>query len=306
MEEKALVIIGATASGKSEVAFELAKILKSEIISADSRQFYRELNIGTAKPHEHWLKSVKHHFIDNLSISDDYNVYQFRTEAMNIVNSLHRKNIIPVIVGGSGLYIRALVKGIIEHDAVDEKIKNELLAKKKEFGSEFLYEELKKVDARSAETMLPQNWKRVIRALEVFYQTGKPIWMHFEEQESKSKIKFIQFGLNWERKQLYERINNRVDEMIATGLVDEVRYLMKKYPVFELNSLNTVGYKEIFQYLKNEIDLTEAIRLIKRNTRHYAKRQITWFKKDEFVNWIDCNEKFSAKVIAKQIASDLS
>ncbi len=306
MGKKAIVIVGATATGKSDVAFELAKVLGTDIISADSRQFFCEMNIGTAKPHEHWLNRIKHHFVNHLSIVEEFNVYQFRKEARIVLETLFNRNKVPIIVGGSGLYIRALVQGIIEHEAIDEKIQSDLLAKKNSKGKEFLYEELHRVDPKSAATMLPQNWKRVIRALEVFYQTGKPISQHFEEQESESEIEFLQFGLKWERAKLYERINLRVDKMIEDGLVDEVKSLQKKFPNYNLNALNTVGYKEIFSYLKNEIELEEAIRLVKRNSRHYAKRQLTWFKKDVSIQWIDCTENFSPKKIAHEILGKLS
>lgn len=306
MGKKAIVIVGATATGKSEVAFELAKVLSTDIISADSRQFFCEMNIGTAKPHEHWLNRIKHHFVNHLSIVEEFNVYQFRKEARIVLETLFNRNKVPIIVGGSGLYVRALVQGIIEHEAIDEKIQSDLLAKKNSKGKEFLYEELQRVDPKSAATMLPQNWKRVIRALEVFYQTGKPISQHFEEQELESNIDFLQFGLNWERAKLYERINLRVDKMIEDGLVEEVKSLQKKFPNYNLNALNTVGYKEIFSYLKNEIELEEAIRLVKRNSRHYAKRQLTWFKKDVSIQWIDCTENFSPKKIAHEILGKLS
>lgn len=306
MGKKAIVIVGATATGKSEVAFELAKVLSTDIISADSRQFFCEMNIGTAKPHEHWLNRIKHHFVNHLSIVEEFNVYQFRKEARIVLETLFNRNKVPIIVGGSGLYVRALVQGIIEHEAIDEKIQSDLLAKKNSKGKEFLYEELQRVDPKSAATMLPQNWKRVIRALEVFYQTGKPISQHFEEQELESNIDFLQFGLNWERAKLYERINLRVDKMIEDGLVEEVKSLQKKFPNYNLNALNTVGYKEIFSYLKNEIELEEAIRFVKRNSRHYAKRQLTWFKKDVSIQWIDCTENFSPKKIAHEILGKLS
>lgn len=306
MGKKAIVIVGATATGKSDVAFELAKVLGTDIISADSRQFFCEMNIGTAKPHEHWLNRIKHHFVNHLSIVEEFNVYQFRKEARIVLETLFNRNKVPIIVGGSGLYVRALVQGIIEHEAIDEKIQSDLLTKKNSKGKEFLYEELQRVDPKSAATMLPQNWKRVIRALEVFYQTGKPISQHFEEQELESNIDFLQFGLNWERAKLYERINLRVDKMIEDGLVEEVKSLQKKFPNYNLNALNTVGYKEIFSYLKNEIELEEAIRFVKRNSRHYAKRQLTWFKKDVSIQWIDCTENFSPKKIAHEILGKLS
>lgn len=306
MERKVIVVVGPTASGKSEAAFEIAQFLKSEIISADSRQFYREMTIGTAKPHEYWLKTVPHHFVNNLSISEEYNVFQFRVQAKEIIKRLHKEKKIPVVVGGSGLYIRALVKGIIEHEEIDPEIKENISTKKKLFGKEFLYDELKKVDPKSASEMLPQNWKRVVRALEVFHQTGKTISQHFDEQKNEDENRYFQFELEWERKKLYERIDARVDDMIKSGLAEEVKFLKEKFGEKNLNALNTVGYRELFQYLNDEIDLMEAIRLIKRNTRHFAKRQITWFKKDSSIRRIQCDESISPKEIARQILNNLN
>lgn len=237
---------------------------------------------------------------------DEYNVFQFLVQAKEIIRRLQTENKIPIVVGGSGLYIRTLVRGIIEHEEIDLEIKENILTKKKIYGKEYLYDELKKIDPKSAAEMLPQNWKRVIRALEVFYQTGKPISQHFDEQKSDDENIYLQFGLEWERKKLYDRIDSRVDRMMTNGLIEEVKMLKEKFGNQNLNALNTVGYKEVFQFLNNEIDYEEAIRLIKRNTRHFAKRQITWFKKDSSIDWIRCDELLSPKEIARQILINLS
>jgi len=176
-----------------------------------------------------------------------------------------------------------------------------LLDKRKQFGNEFLYKELKKVDPVSADKMLPQNWKRIIRALEVFHVTGKPIWKHHQENKKQNEFDFLQYCLNWERETLYKNINDRVDRMIEAGLVEEVKNILSLGYSENLNSLNTVGYKEIISYLKDEITIDDAIRLIKRNTRHYAKRQLTWFRKDNRISWFDVKKFDDLDIIVKKI-----
>ena len=305
---KIIVIVGPTCSGKTNLSLKLSHLFPAEIISADSRQFYKFLNIGTAKPSEEQLQKVTHHFIDFLDPSETYDVSRYEKEAEKIIDQTLKKNKTPIVVGGSGLYIKALIDGIFENADKDEGFRKKLLQKRKVFGNEFLYEELEKVDPVSAKKMLPQNWKRVMRALEVFHTTGEPIWEHHQKQASQ-KIKqynFIQFGLNWERKILYENINKRVEWMIENGLVEEVKYILRDGYDKNLNSLNTVGYKEIIQYLVGEITLERAIELIKRNTRHYAKRQLTWFKKDERIQWFNINDINELDQIAKKIIQILN
>lgn len=287
-----IVLVGPTCSGKTNLSLILSHLIHSEIISADSRQFYKLLDIGTAKPSTEQFKKVPHHLIDFLDPSENYDVSLFEKDAERIIEEIFNRNKLPVIVGGSGLYIKALIDGIFQSTDKDEEYRNELLQKRKEFGNEFLYNELKKVDSISAEKMLPQNWKRVMRALEVFHTTGQPIWKHHQKQSSlkEKKYEFKQFGLNWNRELLYENINQRVDSMIENGLLDEVKNILEMGYDKNLNSLNTVGYKEIVQHLEGEISLERAIELIKRNTRHYAKRQMTWFRKDKRIHWFEVNE----------------
>ncbi len=289
MERKVIVIVGPTCSGKTKTAIDLAKKINSEIISADSRQVYKYLNIGTAKPTTDELSQIKHHLIDCFSPDEDYNVSKFEQDALQIIDSLHQQNKIPIVAGGSGLYIRALVDGIFDAADNDEEYREELNTKRERFGNEFLYNELKKVDPESASKMLPQNWKRVMRALEIFHVTGQPIWKLQNEHERESNIVFYQFGLEWKRETLYQNINARVDKMIDKGLIDEVKQILQMGFPKNINSLNTVGYKEIISHLENEISLERAVELIKRNTRHYAKRQMTWFRKDNRINWINCD-----------------
>ncbi|MBI1936813.1 MAG: tRNA (adenosine(37)-N6)-dimethylallyltransferase MiaA [Ignavibacteriales bacterium] len=288
MERKVIVIVGPTCSGKTKLSISLAEKMNGEIISADSRQIYKYLDIGTAKPLPEELRKVKHHFVDCFEPEGDYNVSKFETDALNIIEKLFAENKTPILCGGSGLYIKALVDGIFNTIDVDVEFREELKKNRELFGNEHLYEELKKVDPVSAANMLPQNWKRVMRALEVYHLSGVPI-RQFQEiyKRDNVNISFVQFGLNWERQILYKNIEKRVDKMIGDGLVDEVEKILSKGYSKELNSLNTVGYKEIISFLNNEYPLERAIELIKRNTRRFAKRQMTWFRKDERINWID-------------------
>ncbi|MDQ7815716.1 MAG: tRNA (adenosine(37)-N6)-dimethylallyltransferase MiaA [Melioribacteraceae bacterium] len=306
MERKVIVIVGPTCSGKTKVSLDLARRLSTEIISADSRQIYKYLNIGTAKPVLEDLKSVKHHFINYIEPGEEYNVSRYESDGLKIIEDNLSKGQIPIVVGGSGLYIHAIVDGIFDAVDTDEEYRDKLKENREKLGNQFLYDELKKVDPKSASKMLPQNWKRVMRALEVYHLTGKPIWKFQQEHNRESNISFVQFGLEWQREVLYQNINNRVDKMIETGFVNEVEKILEMGYSKKLNSLNTVGYKEIISYLENEICLERAIELIKRNTRHYAKRQMTWFRKDDRINWMKINSKNDLEKVPDLIISQIS
>lgn len=306
MERKVIVIVGPTCSGKTKVAIELAVKLKTEIISADSRQIYKYLSIGTAKPTKEELQKVKHHLIDYLNPDEDYNVSKFEEDALRIINYLSLQEKIPIVVGGSGLYIKALVDGIFNNVDIDSDYRAELKKMREQFGNEFIYEELKKVDPRSASQMLPQNWKRVMRALEVFHITGKPIWQFHQSYKRETEYQFFQYGLMWNRDLLYKNIEKRVDTMIELGLVEEVKKILQKGYSKNLNSFNTVGYKEIISYLGNEFPLERAVELIKRNTRRFAKRQLTWFRKDKRIKWIPVNQEDDLNRVPNIILKDLS
>lgn len=301
MERKVIAIVGPTCSGKTKIALDLALKINSEIISADSRQIYKLLTIGTAKPTTTELNLVKHHLIDYLLPDEHYNVSRFEIDATKIINQLHSNKKIPVIAGGSGLYIKALIDGIFDKVDSDEDYRKELLLKREKLGNAYLYDELRKVDPESASKMLPQNWKRVIRALEVLHITGQPIWQLQQKQNRNSLFVFYQFGLLWDRKTLYQNIDSRVDQMISDGFIDEVKNILKLGYSSEMNSLNTVGYKEIISFLRNEIIFERAVELIKRNTRHYAKRQMTWFRKDKRIEWIEVDSHFNSDLIANII-----
>ncbi|MEN8192824.1 MAG: tRNA (adenosine(37)-N6)-dimethylallyltransferase MiaA [Bacteroidota bacterium] len=305
MERRVVVIVGPTCSGKTYLSLNLATKLKSKIISADSRQIYKYMDIGTAKPTDEEQKKIKHYFINDLLPDTSFNVSKFEDQSFKIIEEYFLHDQMPIVVGGSGLYIKALVDGIFSEVDTDEEFREKLLEEKNEFGNEYLYQKLVDVDKVGADTMLPQNWKRVIRALEVFHLTGEPIWKFHQKHKRETDIQFVQYGLQWERELLYQNINNRVDKMISDGLVDEVKSILAKGYSPELNSLNTVGYKEIIAYLSDEYDIDRAIELIKRNTRRYAKRQMTWFRKDERIKWFKINREEDLDKIANSIIKDI-
>ena len=305
MERLVIVIVGPTCSGKTSLSIELARELRTEILSADSRQVFKHLNIGTAKPKTELLNSIKHHFIDSINIDEKFNASIFEEEALKIIENLFQQKKIPIVVGGSGLYIQALVDGIFNIVSTDDEMRNKFLEIKTKDGVEALYNELKNVDPVSAAKMLPQNWKRVTRALEVYYSTGRPIWELQQLYKRENEINFLQYGLDWDREQLYSNIELRVDEMIKNGLVEEVNNVLSKGYSTILNALNTVGYKEIIKYLENEISLDEAISLIKRNTRRFAKRQLTWFRKDKRIKWIPIKDIKQIEKISTAILEEV-
>ncbi len=304
--ENVIVIVGPTGSGKTKLSLMLVELLNSEIISADSRQIFKFLDIGTAKPTKEELKKVKHHLIDKINPDQDYNASKFAADAEQIIKQIFEQKKIPIVIGGSGLYIKALIDGIAESADTNSELREELLTLRKKMGNEYLYNELKKVDKVSAEKMLPQNWKRVIRALEVYKLTGKPIWMHYQNQQIEREFSFKQIGLNWKRGELYKNIENRVDKMIEDGFIDEVKSILKMGYSRNINALNTVGYKEIIEYLDNRISLDRAIELIKRNTRRYAKRQMTWFNADKRIEWFNINNEDDFKNLAEKIAKEIN
>ena len=304
MGQKVIVIVGPTSSGKTKLSLILAENLKSEIISADSRQVYKYLTIGTAKPSANELRIIKHHFIDELEPNEEFNADLFSKRAKEIISRLIEKDSIPIVVGGSGLYIKALVDGITQTVVSNKLLRNELLELRKKYGNAYLYDELKKIDPISAEKMLPQNWKRVIRAIEVFKLTGKPIWQHHIENPIQQEFEFFQYGLKWDRKKLYQNIECRVDEMIKNGFIEEVKMILDKGYSKEINSLNTLGYKEIIDLLDSKLTFNEAVNRIKINTRRFAKRQMTWFNADKRIKWFEIDSYEELNNIAENILED--
>jgi len=283
-----IVILGPTGIGKTALSIEVAKYLGAEIISCDSRQIYKELRIGTAVPEPHELSAVKHHFIGNKSIFDYYNASLFEEEVIELLEKLHAERDFVVMVGGSGMYIDAVVQGIDYLPTIDQELRADLLEKYREFGIEYLRRELKILDPEYYKIVDLKNPKRILKGLEVSLQTGKP-YSSFRINERKPRnFTTVQIGLEMDREILYNRINQRVDKMMQEGLLAEAKQF---YEHKALNSLNTVGYKEIFDYLSGEYSLEKAVELIKRNSRHYAKRQLSWFKRDESINWFEPSKK---------------
>ena len=282
-----IVITGPTAVGKTNLSIDLAQHFDTDIISCDSRQFYKELNIGTAKPTEDELKKVYHHFINSLSIHEDYSAGDFEREGIAKLESLFKTKDIVFLVGGSGLYIKALCEGLDEFPNVPKSIFNRYLTILENEGIEVLQNSLRLQDPETYNKLDPQNPQRIIRALSVIEVSGKK----FSDFQSASKkyrpFTISYFILNRDREELYDRINRRVDLMFENGLLLEVKSL---YPYAHLNSLQTVGYQELFPYFKEEIELKTAKELIKRNSRRYAKRQLTWFKKINGAHWFSCDD----------------
>lgn len=289
MAQKTLiVVVGPTAIGKTEICLEMAEFLNTEIISADSRQIYKELNIGTAKPSAEEMQRVSHHFIGTKSIHEYYTAGMYELEVLDTLDTLFEQYNQVLMTGGSGLYIDAVCKGIDELPRIDPQIRNNLLEQYKKEGIESLRQDLKKLDPASYEQVDLKNPKRILKALEVTIMTGIPYSSHLTKPHKKRPFRIVKFGLNRDRSELYRIINHRVDQMINEGLVEEAHEL---HPHKELNALNTVGYKELFDYFEGKISLERAIELIKRNSRRYAKRQLTWFSRDKEIQWFHPEEK---------------
>ena len=301
MRQKYLIsIVGATAIGKTALSIELAKYYKTEIISCDSRQFYKEMNIGTAVPSKEELNQVKHHFIQSRSIFNDYSVGDFERDAIDKLDQLFKNHNIVVMVGGSGLYVDAVLKGLDDFPEVDPSIRENLKIELDEKGIENLQQKLKDLDPVSYQKIDIQNKQRLIRAIEICIGTGKPYSSFLKNKKNQRSFIPIKIGIAAEREVIYDRINQRVDIMMDQGLLEEAT---KLYPHKTLNALQTVGYKELFNYLDGDITLDFAVSEIKKNTRRFAKRQGTWFRKDKEIKWFDFedNLKFVIYHIENQI-----
>ena len=287
MKKKLIIVLGPTGVGKTELSLSLAEHLGCDIISCDSRQFYRELRIGTAAPDEDQLKRVRHHFVGMLELEDYYSCGRFETEMLKKAEELYNEKDTLIMVGGSMLYIDAITKGIDDRPEVDEELRNSLWERYEKEGIEKMRDELKMLDPKYYEQMDQKNYKRIIHALEICIATGKP-YSDLRSQSSKKRdFDIIKIGLSLPREELYERINKRVDKMVEKGLIEEAKALYNKK---DLNSLNTVGYKEIYKWMDGEWDKDHAIEMIKQDSRRYAKKQMTWFKRDEEITWFDPTE----------------
>ncbi|CAL65638.1 tRNA (adenosine(37)-N6)-dimethylallyltransferase MiaA [Christiangramia forsetii] len=280
-------IIGPTAIGKTSLSIKVARHFITEIISADSRQFFKEMKIGTAVPDKDELAAATHHFIQHISIADAYSVGDFEKDAILKLKELFNKHKVAVMVGGSGLYIKAITEGLDDFPKVDPEIRRNLNQHLEEDGIDWLQKKLYVLDPEYYKTADVMNPHRLIRALEICIETGKPFSSFLNQKKPERNFKNITIGLMADREMIYDRINKRVDLMIRNGLIEEAREL---YPQKELNALNTVGYKELFSFFDGKTDLETAISEIKKNTRRFAKRQLTWFRKDPEIKWFEFDE----------------
>jgi len=294
MNKKLIVILGPTASGKSELAVKLAKKFKGEIVSADSRQVYKGMDIGTAKPTKKERKEILHYLIDIKNPNQIYTVWQYKKEAIKAINKIIKKGKSPFLVGGTGLYLKSVIENLeIPRVKPDWKLRKSLELKIKTRGLKSLYDELIKIDPEAAYIMDSQNPRRIIRALEVAIKTKKP----FSQQRKKGKPLYdvLEIGLSLPEEKLKEKIEKRTNKMMKTGLVKEVKNLIKIYDK-NLPTFDAIGYREIIDYLNKKVSLAEAIKKIEKNTWHFAKRQMTWFKKDKIIIWLK-NQKETEKLI---------
>lgn len=292
MGNKIIVIVGPTAVGKTYVSVELAKKLDTEIVSADSVQIYKEMNVGSAKISKDEMHGVVHHMINIVNPDENYSVSDFKSDSEKTIDSILLNGNIPIIVGGSGLYVNSLIYDLDFGKAKsNDELREYYNYYHREHGEDALYEKLQKIDPVAAEKIHKNNVKRVIRALEVYDITGiKFSELNTDIRRPSDKYECILVGLSMDRKILYERINQRVDKMISEGLIDEVKGLLDKGYSRDLVSMQAIGYKEIIDYLEGSLNLEEAVNILKRNTRRFAKRQYTWFLKDENVKWFDIKD----------------
>ncbi len=282
MQKNLIIIIGPTGVGKTDISIDISKKYNADIISSDSRQFYKELCIGTAVPTKEQLNAVKHHFIQNKSITDYYNASLYELDVIKLMSEMYKSHDNLLLVGGSGMYVDAVCNGIDDIPDIDADLRKSLIERSENDGIESLRIELKRLDPEFYDTVDLKNKQRILRALEVCHQSGKT-FTSFRTKKTKDRdFKTIKIGLNRDREELYNRINLRVDMMIEEGLVEEARSV---HEFKEANALKTVGYRELFDYFEGIHSLEKAIELIKRNSRHYAKRQLTWFARDKEITW---------------------
>lgn len=296
-KEKVIVICGPTASGKTVLSIELAKQINGEIVSADSMQIYKDMDIGTAKPTKEEMQGINHYLIDFVSPDERYSVADYKQDAKKAIREILKKGKVPIIVGGTGLYIDSLIYEI-EYPNIkfDEEYRKKLEKEAEENGLEKLYEKAKEIDIEAIQKISKNDKKRVLRILEIYHATGK----NKTEQEKESRKKEIEFdykvyALKWDREKLYERINKRVDIMLEQGLIEEVKGVCEKYNKFP-TAMQGLGYKEVIEYLENKTTKEEMIKKIKQETRRYAKRQMTWFKKNKQTIWLNAEDEIQNNI----------
>lgn len=305
-DRKLIVIVGPTASGKTALAIQLARRLGTEIVSADSRQIFKEMNIGTAKPSEAELSEIRHHFINTHSMAELYDAAQYGQDALKVIYSLFESHAVVILCGGSGLYVKAVCEGFDDIPDVPADVRQRLMERYRESGLPWLQEKMKELDPDYYEAIDKQNPQRLIRALEVRIGTGRSIADYHTRNKPGTTsglvhpFSVLKIGLELERDELYKRIDDRMEIMISEGLFEEASRL---YPLRSYNALQTVGYKEIFDYMDGRYDREEAVRLLKRNSRRYAKRQLTWFKRDKDIRWFHPS---SLAEIHKLVLADVS
>lgn len=305
--KKLVIVAGPTASGKSSVAVELAKLLHGEIISADSMQVYREMNIGTAKITAEEMDGIEHFLLDEFSPDEEFNITIFQERAKKYIEEIHARKKIPILAGGTGFYIQSVAfDSEFDSMEIDKSLRERLEREYDEEGADHFHERLQMVDDEAAKAIHPNNKKRMVRALEYFLLTGEKISTHNKEQRAKkSPYDLHYFVLNMDRDILYQRIDKRVDRMVEDGLVKEVQGLLDKGYKKDLVSMQGLGYKEIAAYLQGEISLERAIYILKRDTRHFAKRQLTWFKREPMCEWVNISEQESPVDIAKRLLAKI-
>jgi len=299
-----LVIVGPTAVGKTELAIEVAKQLDGEIISADSMQVYRGLDIGTAKPSEEERQGIPHHLLDVVDPHEEFSVADYLRMVEEVLADLAKRDKTPILAGGTGLYIQAVLQGFVfSPGGKDPQLRAQLEKVAETQGNEALHTRLAQVDRETAQRLHPNDRRRIIRALEVFYSTGRPLSEHLRMQEERRpRYRSVKFGLIRNRARLYERINARVDHMMEAGLLEEVKRLLQQGLRDDSTAMQALGYKELAGYLRGEYDLEEAVRLLKRDTRHYAKRQLTWFRRDKEIIWLDLDQLTICEAVHKIVS----
>lgn len=298
--KKIIVICGPTGIGKTSFAIKVAKSFNGEIIGADSMQIYKYMNIGTAKPEPEELKAAQHHLVDFVDPKDDFDAGKFVAMADNVIENIASRQKISIVAGGTGLYIKALLYGLFRSETICKKTLLDLETTLRKQGCDYLYRQLVKCDPEAAEKIHPNDSFRVLRALEVFITTGNKISDRQKEHDfNELRYDCLKIGLKMDREKLYQRINQRVDIMLDQGLLKEVKNLIKMGYPLDLKSMQSIGYKQMGMFIKGEVDWKEAVRLLKRDTRRYAKRQMTWFRKDIKMNWFEYNDFDKAKDMIK-------